>query len=400
MPEAMSEAMSEATPEAIPGLLGDISPQVFFSQYWQRQPLLLRGTVADAPLQAIDRQWLFSAAAETELESRLVRGPDANGQYQVEYGPPLNAPGGADADLPWTLLVRDVDKICPEADSLLNEFAMMGRWRMEDVMVSLAVNGGSVGPHSDQYDVFLVQAKGQRRWQIDTGPNPDLSVQAGQELALLQQFCPNQDLLLQPGDCLYLPPGVPHHGTAAGVDDCITWSVGLRTPAAAELWMGFAEHQMNAPGDSERLRDPYRRADPSGPIARQDLDQVRQMLGGLNSTSETELVSWFGCHITAPGSLWEAAPLEPTAINQVIDQSGPWKRQPGALLAWYAEPNACWLFANGKAYLTDQASAQTLSGCQRLSQQQWTSLSNQGNGSLLQELVEAGVFAPESQQGQ
>ena len=109
--------------------------------------------------------------------------------------------------------------------NLLDAFAFLPSWRIDDIMVSYAVDGGSVGAHVDQYDVFLLQAQGKRRWRIDTTPNPATAFRDDVELRLLREFEPDHDWLLEPGDMLYLPPGVPHHGIAEG--DCLTFSIAI-----------------------------------------------------------------------------------------------------------------------------------------------------------------------------
>ena len=66
----------------------------------------------------------------------------------------------------WTLLVQAVDHWVPEVQALKEQFEFLPSWRLDDVMISYATEGGSVGPHYDQYDVFLVQVSGKRRWQV------------------------------------------------------------------------------------------------------------------------------------------------------------------------------------------------------------------------------------------
>ena len=63
-------------------------------------------------------------------------------------------------DSHWTLLVQAVDHWIPEAAQLLEQFNFIPRWRIDDLMMSYASDGGGVGPHFDNYDVFLVQTSG------------------------------------------------------------------------------------------------------------------------------------------------------------------------------------------------------------------------------------------------
>jgi 50S ribosomal protein L16 3-hydroxylase len=154
----------------------------------------------------------------------------------------------------WTLLVQDVDKWDADVASVLQAFTFLPRWRIDDIMVSFAAPGGSVGAHVDQYDVFLLQAQGHRRWQIDNGPNPPLGFRNDVELKLLREFTPTHEWVLGPGDMLYLPPGVPHHGVAE--DACLTFSVGMRAPSAAELLGDFVDTLAADADEALRYRDP------------------------------------------------------------------------------------------------------------------------------------------------
>ncbi len=367
-------------------LLSKLQAAGFFRRYWQRKPLLLPALVDATTLNHIDQQWLYEAAEDSALESRRVTGPNPAGDYEVEYGPGLDA-DTASKQVPWSLLVRDIDKICDEADALLHAFSDIGRWRMEDVMVSYATEGGSVGAHLDQYDVFLVQTRGRRHWQIDSRPNPNTSQMANQELSLLSHFEPNQQWVLEPGDCLYLPPGVPHHGIALAGEECITCSVGLRTPSTAELWVSFAEYQFGQSSEASRLQDPYRDPELGGQITTQDVDQARQLLGGLHNIDSPTLAHWFGCHVTQSGVHWQDA-------ARVANSKGRfgWQRTPGALLAWYLDDKHCWLFANGAAYPCGQQGAALISRTRRISHEQWSNLQKSVPMDTLEALLNDGIF--------
>src|SRR5690606_24439702 len=173
---------------------------------------------------------LAGLACEESALSRLILLDRATDAWWVRNGPFDDADFAALPQRDWTLLVQDVDKWDQDVAALLQSFDFLPRWRIDDIMVSYAVPGGSVGAHVDQYDVFLLQVGGRRRWRIDNRTDPPLEFRADAELRLLQQFDPSHEWLLEPGDMLYLPPGVPHHGVAE--DACLTFSVGMRAPAA------------------------------------------------------------------------------------------------------------------------------------------------------------------------
>jgi 50S ribosomal protein L16 3-hydroxylase len=208
-------------------LLGGISPEQFMSQYWQKKPLLIRAAVPDfKPLVSEDD--LLDFAANDEVESRLVE-RTAKG-WKLKPGPIEKAPGAKKKD--WTLLVQGMDVHAGAVHALLQQFRFVPDARLDDVMISLAGEGGGVGPHFDSYDVFLLQAAGRRRWQISA--QKDLTLVADAPLKILQNFKPTQEYVLEPGDMLYLPPRYAHDGVALDAG-CQTYSIGFRAPKAGEL---------------------------------------------------------------------------------------------------------------------------------------------------------------------
>lgn len=216
-------------------------PERFLRGYWQQQPVLIRQAFADFRC-PISMDEIAGLALEESVESRLIRGSDRVG-WDLAHGPFDEATLTGLPERDWTLLVQDVDKLLPELAPVLDRFAFLPRWRLDDLMISIAADGGSVGAHRDRYDVFLLQAEGRRRWLIDHQPNSDLEDETGGPLRLLRDFRTSDDLMLEPGDMLYLPPGIPHHGIADG--NCQTWSIGFRGPKPAdllaELFQGLVE---------------------------------------------------------------------------------------------------------------------------------------------------------------
>ena len=209
-------------------LLGGMSPQQFMRDYWQKKPLLIRQAIPGFKA-LLDRSALFALAEQEDVESRLITQIDTG--WKMKSGPlprralpPLKTPG-------WTLLVQGVDTHAATVQNLLQQFRFVPDARLDDVMVSFATDGGGVGPHFDSYDVFLLQAQGQRHWRI--GRQKDLSLVDGAPLKILANFVPEQEFVLEPGDMLYLPPRYAHDGVAVG--ECMTYSVGFRAPKRAEL---------------------------------------------------------------------------------------------------------------------------------------------------------------------
>ncbi|HXF47423.1 MAG TPA: cupin domain-containing protein [Burkholderiaceae bacterium] len=227
--------------------LGKLPVADFMRRYWQRRPLLVRqampGLVAPVP-----RADLFALARRDDVESRLVTSFSG---WRLQHGPVRTLPSVRRPR--WTLLVQGVDCHDERAATLLARFRFVSDARLDDLMVSYATDGGGVGPHVDAYDVFLLQAAGRRRWRI--GPCHDPRPRPGLPLAILRRFTPTQEWVLEPGDLLYLPPGVAHEGTAVG-HECITCSIGFRAPAWRELvdpWLDTLASRWRPAG---RYRDP------------------------------------------------------------------------------------------------------------------------------------------------
>ncbi len=222
--EPYNGAMKKSAP------LGDITPATFLRNYWHKKPLLIRQALpAMQPL--LSRKELFDMAQRDDVESRLVTHFDR--AWQIKSGPFGKLPS-TKRDL-WTLLVQGVNLHHDGADALLRQFNFIPDARLDDLMISYATDGGGVGPHFDSYDVFLLQAQGQRRWRI--GAQRDLSLVDGMPLKILRNFEPQQEFVLEAGDMLYLPPHYAHEGVALG--ECMTYSIGFRAPSWQELGEAF-----------------------------------------------------------------------------------------------------------------------------------------------------------------
>jgi 50S ribosomal protein L16 3-hydroxylase len=223
-------------------LLGGLSPQAFLRRHWQKRPLLVRGAMPGSS-DMITKSALCALAARDDVESRLVervrdRTGRGGGGYRVTHGPlSRSCMPRADAR-DWTLLVSGVNHHNAQAEQLLRRFAFIPQARLDDVMVSYAARGGGVGPHFDSYDVFLVQGRGRRRWRL--ARRRPFALVKGAPLKLIAGFQAEDEVVLEPGDLLYLPPGWGHDGTAP--EPCFTYSIGFRAPRGGELAAAFLDH--------------------------------------------------------------------------------------------------------------------------------------------------------------
>ncbi|WP_247597007.1 cupin domain-containing protein [Hydrogenophaga sp. PAMC20947] len=231
-------------------MLGGLSPEQFMRRHWQKKPLLIRNAFPGfKPL--LDRPTLFAMAADEAVESRLIVHKAVG--WTLKQGPLARNALPPLKQKCWTLLVQGVDLHLDTAHDLLQRFRFVPDARLDDLMISWASDGGGVGPHFDSYDVFLLQASGQRRWRI--GRQKDLSLVPDVPLKILSNFEPEEEHLLNPGDMLYLPPRWAHDGVAEG-DDCMTYSVGFRVPQRAGLAGELLLRMADEFEDNTLYRDP------------------------------------------------------------------------------------------------------------------------------------------------
>lgn len=337
-----------ATPKHVLGM----PPARFLRDYWQRHPLLVRGAFAPwrEPLTPED---LAGLACEELALARLVQYDRANDVWRSEQGPFAEEIFPALPTTDWTLLVQDVDKWDADVRALLAPFAFLPRWRLDDVMVSFAATGGSVGAHLDHYDVFLIQGRGRRRWQIDIDPNAPRGFRDDAPLKLLQQFTPSHDWVLEPGDMLYLPPEVPHFGEA--LDPCMTFSVGLRAPSEAEMLADLADHLGEHGDEARRFSDAGRAVarDPAR-IDGDSLQRVRAQLQAALDMDDVALGAWFGGMITRyRGAGLVAPPPKPftaASLRQRLSRGAALLPHPFTRLAWVTQPRGALAFADGEGF--------------------------------------------------
>ena len=329
-----------------------MSAQDFLRGYWQKRPLLIRGLFAGG-VNAVAPDDLAGLAGEEAALSRIVVHDEKRDRWTLRNGPFRATDFAKLGRRRWTLLVQDVDKWDMDVAALLDRFTFLPSWRIDDVMVSYATDGGGVGPHVDQYDVFLMQGMGYRRWSIDARPRafaPE-AFRDDSELKLLREFTPTHEWLLDPGDALYLPPGVPHDGVALG--ECTTYSIGMRAPSHAELLFDFVEHLAEPLSENDRYVDPdLTPAREAGEIDDAALARVRKALPHFTHVENSVLAHWFGCFITRYRSAQIVAaprkPIELAALRQRLPRSAI-LRNPFSRFAWRRAGRSAQLFVAGEA---------------------------------------------------
>ena len=328
-------------------LLGGITAREFLRDYWQKKPLLIRQAIPDFE-SPIDADELAGLALEEEVESRLVI-EHGERPWELRRGPFAE---DAFSTLPareWTLLVQAVDQFVPEVAELLEHFRFLPSWRIDDVMISFAAPGGSVGPHFDNYDVFLLQAQGKRNWKIGQMCSSESPLLQHADLRILAEFEESAEWVLEPGDMLYLPPRLAHFGIAE--DDCMTYSVGFRAPSAAEVLTHFTDFLAQYLTDEERYTDADAQpvSDPHQ-IQSDALDRLKSLLAE-HMSDERMLLTWFGQFMTEPRypELVAGEELgEDDFINSLQD-GAILVRNPSARMAWSEVDDDVLLFASGQS---------------------------------------------------
>ncbi|TAN03926.1 MAG: cupin domain-containing protein [Rhodanobacteraceae bacterium] len=394
-------------------------PARFLRDYWQKRPLLIRGALPDftpplSPDELAGLACMEGALARIVIRMRAPSSRPGNGRdpvpgtgkmdsrfrgndgrWQVLNGPFDDA---AFAKLPkshWTLLVQDVDKWDADTAALLDHFTFIPSWRIDDVMISYATDNGGVGAHVDQYDVFLLQGSGQRRWSIDARPNPSTAFRDDVELKLLRSFRPTHTWTLEPGDMLYLPPGVPHDGVAVG--ECTTYSIGMRAPAAGELLFDFAARVAEALPESRRLADPdLKPVTHTGEIDDNALRRARHALGpAAGMLDDGAFADWFGRFITRYRVAQVPAPRKRPIDRNKLAQRLPHsilERDPWNRFAWRPHGRDARLYVAGNAFDAPVAWARELgSGTRAFDGARLAKLPQRARGmALLALLIDAG----------
>lgn len=332
-------------------LLGGISPEEFFTTYWQKKPLLIRQAIPDfKPL--FSPEELFEMASRDDVESRLIC--FFKQHWEMKNGPIDKIPVKEKKD--WTLLVQGVNLHQEKANELLRQFRFAPDARLDDLMISYAREGGGVGPHFDSYDVFLLQAHGQRRWQISA--QKDLTLIEGMPLKILRNFKCEQEFILEPGDMLYLPPHYAHDGVA--LNECMTYSIGFKSPSYQELGEGFLQFMADTIELPGRYADPELKASKNpAELGESMIDKVAAELAKISLNKE-DMAIFLGEYLTEPkSSVFFDSPEKPLPPKKFTQAA----LKHGVRLALKTQMlyQAKHIFINGESFSVGKVDKQTLS---------------------------------------
>ncbi len=332
--------------------LGDLTAEQFLADYWQKKPLVIRNALPDFEC-PITPEEMGGLAMEEDVESRIIleHTSDTTTPWELKSGPFKEEDLTGLPDTHWTILVQEANKHIPEFALLQERFNFLPNWRLDDVMVSFAPAHGTVGPHADNYDVFLIQGPGSRRWQLsyqECGPEQLIP---GLPVRILRDFQPEEEYILEEGDILYLPPGVVHHGVS--LNDAITISVGYRAPAIAELAAAYCADTVSRLDTEQFYSDPdMENREAPGLITPRELDKIRDELRSALSRSDEELARWFASFTTdvKPGHYLPEPEQELTTDEflQRLNETGELWRSEYARFAYIEQSGQTLLYVAGE----------------------------------------------------
>ncbi|MEE9326603.1 MAG: cupin domain-containing protein [Cocleimonas sp.] len=327
-------------------IFGDISTEEFLADYWQKKPLVVRGAFTDFEM-PFTAEELAGLACDTDAPSRIIIEqalPPENKPWQVKHSPFTDEDFTTLPDTHCTFLVNDLERYIPELGNLIEPFRFIPDWRIDDLMVSFAEDKGSVGPHNDDYDVFLIQGKGKRRWNIITREEYPSELMPDLPIALLKEFEADEEYVLDTGDMLYLPPNMPHYGIAEG--PCFTFSVGFRAPRSVDLVQNWLETFSHNKVFQQRFNDAGRKLQQSsGEICKDDLDALSGLVINAIEKQQKNIKLFLGKHLTEnKGEVPQQALAE---VTQEHIQSNDFERESWLRMAYTEENGIINFFANG-----------------------------------------------------
>lgn len=341
-------------------VLGGITAEQFLAEYWQKKPLLVRNALPEIA-GLLEPHDVMELALDENVTARLIKQKDKDpNQWSVKSSPLIKADFQKMPKL-WTLLVQAVDHYSFDLAELWKKFPFIPLWRRDDIMVSYAPKGGSVGKHFDFYDVFLLQGYGHRRWQLGQMCDANTDFVAGQPLKLLPDMEVNFDEVLAPGDLLYVPPGLSHYGVAE--DDCLTFSFGFRMPNVAEIMDRvsdkFADDQLLKNPLKDILRD---KISPIGQITQNELEYLKtELLAQLQNPAvlEDALMSLMS-EAKYPENIPEAEAIGTGDLEEALDQGYSLMLEPASRLLYTEAEGELLFWANGEGICISEAFAPIL----------------------------------------
>ncbi len=348
--------------------LGDMSIETFLQDYWQKKPLLIKQAFPNF-VNPISADELAGLACEEEINSRIVIEKGGDHPWQAIHGPMDEDVFARMPETHWTLVVNDLEKCIPELAEITDQFRFIPEWHLDDLMSSWAAPEGSVGPHIDLYDVFILQGEGQRCWQISTQEVAEDNFIPDIALRLQKDFKPEFEWILEPGDMMYLPAGVSHHGISMG--ESSSYSIGFRATSHTDLVNDFMAHITEDLSINKTYQLPEKALTASpNEISPAAIEEIRQIFKQYLDPDSPELARWFGQFVSDSkvDYLYECRQSvdDLTQLKQLLnDSQSELQRHPASRFAFIRDPkainnNQCMFFVDGQDYNVSLEFAQTL----------------------------------------
>ncbi len=333
--------------------LGDMSVETFLQDYWQQKPLLIKQAFPDfeAPI-APDE--LAGLSCEDDVNSRIVIEKGGEHPWQAIHGPMDEDVFAKMPETHWTLVVNDLEKYIPDLAWITDKFRFIPEWHLDDLMSSYAAPEGSVGPHVDLYDVFILQGEGKRRWQINTQPVAEDNVIPDIAIRLQKDFKPEFEWILEPGDMMYLPAGVSHHGISLG--ESMSYSIGFRATSHSDLVNDFIAYITNDLSINKTFKLPYNKLQTHpNEISSAAIEELRSIFSQYLDPEHPELARWFGCYVSDSKIDYLHQCEEPVEnllqLKQMLmDTGASLIRYPSSRFAFTQDGGDCLLFIDGQDF--------------------------------------------------
>lgn len=327
----------------------------FLVEYWQKRPLLIRGAFPGG-IDALDPDSLAGLACQEGVDSRLVIEKGLR-PWHTQQGPFDESIFETLPKTHWTLLVQAVDRLLPGVSAIREAFQFIPNWRLDDIMVSYAADQGSVGPHTDNYDVFLIQAIGRRHWLFGEHALEAPGFIDGLDMKILKTFKADHDFVLEAGDMLYLPPLIAHHGVAQG--ECMTYSVGFRAPTQNELLVSYSQFLLQSENPDVFFRDSVKDLLPlaatlknPGLIRDSNIESLRSLM--IESLKDDRIFRrWIGAFLTEPRNFHEASdePMDYPGFQKVLREEETLVKVEGGRFAYHLLDQKVYLAVEGETLI-------------------------------------------------
>lgn len=376
--------------------LGNISQEAFMKEYWQKKPLLVRQAFPDFK-SPITSDELAGLACDDEVNSRIVMEKDGEHAWFPIFGPMSDEIYSSMPETHWSLIVNDLEKYLPELSWIIDRFRFIPEWRLDDLMISYAADKGSVGPHIDLYDVFILQGQGERHWQINTQPVTEGNQVKETPLRIQKEFEAEEEWVMQAGDMLYLPPGVSHYGISLG--ESLSYSIGFRATSHADIVNDFIGYITQNLSLQLTYQDPDQSVQEYSNEIKQDaLARITEILKEYLRPDHPELQRWFGCFVSDSKADVTTEPEK--QINSIeelkkLTRISPLSRHPASKFAFVLNPGIALLFVDGKDHEVNPEFAKTLCKQRKINLDELIKTANENELSFIIKLYNQGKIYTE-----